>query len=141
MAKMAESNVNLPEETYYFKHCSLCSEDSDYKKAVKLCVDCKSYLCDECVKYHSKFPIFKSHKVLDDHDETLVEIATEEEQVVNGDGQVQNVVTGVRKVDLVEEDETVEFDYCTFHQGQVIDSYCKGHGDICCMVCVNITHR
>jgi hypothetical protein len=99
-------------ETTPVKQCPLCSDTGDFKTAVKYCIDCGSHLCGECLKHHSKFPLFKSHKVLDN-----------------------------LEYETIAEDENIKLVYCESHHGQAIESYCKDHDEICCVICVSIKHR
>ncbi|XP_060587427.1 uncharacterized protein LOC132742949 [Ruditapes philippinarum] len=45
--------------------CGQCKEEGVFEKAVKLCSDCKDYLCVNCCKIHKRFKLSKDHSLLD----------------------------------------------------------------------------
>ncbi|XP_060568893.1 uncharacterized protein LOC132727425 [Ruditapes philippinarum] len=84
--------------------------------AIKYCVDCTTYVCQNCLNDHNKFAALRKHQIVK---------ITEVNELPGDTDQVQ----GKKSVE------------CGSHYGQYVDRYCKDHDEVCCSVCVTIKHR
>ena len=50
------------------KNCEICLK----RKSAWKCVDCRTWLCDECKEHHHRLPTCRGHKIEDIKDETDV---------------------------------------------------------------------
>ncbi|XP_060588739.1 uncharacterized protein LOC132744138 [Ruditapes philippinarum] len=115
---MAGKEETTPGITGFEKlnNCTPCSETERTTVAIKYCVDCTTYVCQECLNDHNKFAALRKHQI--------VEI-TEANELLGDTDQVQ----GKRSVE------------CRSHDEHFIDRYCKGHDEVCCSLCVAVKHR
>ncbi|XP_060554789.1 uncharacterized protein LOC132715742 [Ruditapes philippinarum] len=97
-------------------NCTPCSEAERLNVAIKYCVGCTTYVCQDCLNDHNKFAALRKHQI--------VEIT--EVNDLPGD------------TDQVHGNRSVE---CGSHYGQFVDRYCKDHEKVCCRICVTIKHR
>ncbi|XP_060554787.1 uncharacterized protein LOC132715740 [Ruditapes philippinarum] len=97
-------------------NCTTCSEAERTTVAIKYCVDCTTYVCQDCLNDHNKFAALRKHQI--------VEI-TEANELLGDTDQVQ----GKRSVE------------CRSHDGHFVDRYCKDHDEVCCSLCVTVKHR
>ena len=52
------------EEEYIKRFCDPCKLESKRNEGQGYCATCREYLCENCEKYHKKFPTTKSHRVV-----------------------------------------------------------------------------
>ncbi|XP_060586962.1 E3 ubiquitin-protein ligase TRIM33-like, partial [Ruditapes philippinarum] len=114
MAGKEDTTPGITESEEYI-NCTICSEAERTTVALKYCVDCTTYVCQDCLNDHNKFAALRKHQI--------VEI-TEVNELLGDTDQVQ----GKRSVE------------CGSHYEQYIDGYCKNHDEVCCSVCVAIKH-
>ncbi|XP_060606688.1 E3 ubiquitin-protein ligase TRIM71-like [Ruditapes philippinarum] len=96
--------------------CTPCNKKDKNSEAVKYCVDCQEYLCENCVDNHNSFSVLAGH--------TLV-------------GQSKFGQSGSGSKDL----PSVPTERCKLHSLKLVDMYCADHDAVGCHVCFTITHR
>ena len=77
----------------------------------KYCEDCAEYLCDSCVTLHRKFPLLKSHSIVN---------ALAAPDAAPG-----------RRLTI----------YCTCNKNQEVGFYCEDHADVICGPCQSFKHH
>ncbi|XP_045210382.2 uncharacterized protein LOC123561831 [Mercenaria mercenaria] len=96
--------------------CSPCISDGKNKEAIKFCVDCGEYLCENCLIDHNRFAKMKSHRLVDperyDH------------------GRISPKDSCVPTITI----------YCDKHHGEVLDMFCGEHDEVCCTICLELEH-
>ncbi|KAL3871328.1 hypothetical protein ACJMK2_039335 [Sinanodonta woodiana] len=92
--------------------CDSCITRSDSKKADGYCMDCNQFFCENCIDFHSKFKLLKTHTVLkmDELHQT----------------QSTAVVTSVEV-------------HCKVHVGKEIEYFCNAHETVLCEMFPNIS--
>ena len=101
-------------DEYHDFTCSPCTKESRNISAKKFCVDCKNYLCENCLKQHNRFPLMKSHHIVD-----------------KADG----------KRYTCSPHDVIPVQTCETHRGKLLDMYCESHEEVCCTACAAIHHR
>jgi hypothetical protein len=96
--------------------CTPCNKKNKNSEAVKYCVDCQEYLCENCVESHNSFSVLAGH--------TLI-------------GQSKFGQSGSGSKNL----PSVPTERCKFHSLKLVDMYCADHDAVGCHVCFTITHR
>ncbi|XP_060606687.1 uncharacterized protein LOC132758984 [Ruditapes philippinarum] len=96
--------------------CTPCNKKDKNSEAVKCCVDCQEYLCENCVDNHNSFSVLAGH--------TLV-------------GQSKFGQSGSGSKYL----PSVPTERCKLHSLKLVDMYCADHDAVGCHVCFTITHR
>ncbi|KAH3796221.1 hypothetical protein DPMN_149789 [Dreissena polymorpha] len=91
--------------------CAPCSRENRKVDATKFCEDCNEHLCEKCVHDHQKFIVTKIHKI-----------------------------TGKRTTKQTAARPKLS-DKCTHHEGKVLELFCTDHDELCCSVCVAVSHR
>lgn len=118
--KMATGNIStlsvIGSEETFDTCCSPCTEYGRTNEAMAFCVDCGSNFCEACLRDHNKFAALRSHQIVD--------------KSRNGE---QNVTDGAKT--------TLSTERCAVHHGNVIDTYCQDHDDVCCETCTAVKHR
>lgn len=79
------------------------------------CVDCERYLCDDCLREHSKWPAHADHVVL-----TLEELASPEKQA-----KAKTAVILCNKIG---------------HEFKPFELYCKTCQELACITCIVVDH-
>ena len=90
----------------------VCGSGLDSNAAAGWCVDCHSYLCQQCLDLHKRQKMSKSHKTL-----TLAEVK---------EGALSQV------------DQKY---MCSEHEGEELKLYCKTCQDVLCRDCTIVTHK
>ncbi|KAL4223581.1 hypothetical protein ACF0H5_017051 [Mactra antiquata] len=108
------SILKASEETYEY-NCTSCAEDDLIKEALKYCVECQRYCCQDCLSAHRWIPSLKKHSFLDNSS-------------VQTQGQPRSLPALPTK-------------QCSKHVGMVMYMYCKNHDVVCCCVCAAEDHR
>ncbi|KAL4226867.1 hypothetical protein ACF0H5_014846 [Mactra antiquata] len=115
MATGGSSLSKLSDENFDFV-CTACDKDNKKLEAVRYCVECLGYCCEECTELHTRFPTLRNHYLLD---------------------------VGQGKQDGFQQTKLPEFptERCCFHQGKVLDMFCETHNVIGCSTCISKDHR
>ena len=95
------------------KLCDPCQFNAESVKAVSWCSTCEEGLCKTCEKYHRSFKMFSNHVI----------VPLEE---MNSD-KMSLCVRGIN--------------YCSEHNGKIIEVYCVDHSRPCCTLCGTFSHR
>jgi hypothetical protein len=95
------------------KLCHPCRFNTEGMKAVSWCSTCEEDLCKSCDKYHRTFKFTFSHAI----------VPLEE---MNSD-KMSPCIRGIN--------------YCSEHNGKLIEVYCVDHSRPCCTLCVTLSHR
>jgi hypothetical protein len=95
------------------KLCDPCQFNTESVKAISWCSTCEEGLCKSCDKYHRSFKITLSHVI----------VPLEE---MNSD----KISLGIRGIN-----------YCSEHNGKIIEVYCVDHSRPCCALCGTFSHR
>ncbi|XP_045156393.2 E3 ubiquitin-protein ligase TRIM33-like [Mercenaria mercenaria] len=111
-----KAELKLAENFEVSNPCSPCSEVWITIEAISFCVECKSYLCEQCYKDHNKFAALRKHHIMDKSEAAKQHGETDQSK-------------GISALE------------CSNHCGQHIDSYCKDHDEVCCSICVITEHR
>ncbi|KAL4218654.1 hypothetical protein ACF0H5_021243 [Mactra antiquata] len=112
---MASSSLTRSSEETFDCICTSCAEDNLIKEALKYCVDCQQYCCEDCLTSHSRIPLLRRHSFLD-------------HSSVKPQGQSMSLPAFPTK-------------QCTQHIGKIVDMYCKHHDVVCCYACAAEDHR
>ena len=97
------------------KKCGLCVDT--HAHAVKWCIDCEDYLCEECLKQHNRLKTFLSHKT------------------------VPKELFQARSPDMVFSTTCQpEYDSCKKHK-KSLDLYCTTCNILICQSCAENNHR
>ncbi|WAR26708.1 TRI33-like protein, partial [Mya arenaria] len=91
--------------------CSPCKDDGLNNEAQFFCDECKKYYCNNCVNLHNK--LFRTHLVL-------------------GRQDVSKWV-GYAGLSPIEA--------CDKHGDKKLELFCEDHDELCCHMCVSLTHR
>ncbi|KAL3886979.1 hypothetical protein ACJMK2_026935 [Sinanodonta woodiana] len=94
--------------------CDPCTSEKRSIIAMGLCVECREYLCEDCINSHKRVRAVKSHRVLSMHD-----ISKHPDVITH-----LNVSSN-----------------CTIHTDKQIEYFCKDHKTVCCVKCSIIDHR
>jgi len=100
-----------PGTTHYI-FCHLCPN----VQAVAHCVDCRIYLCGSCEGHHTKFPLFKNHRVL------------------TGTKMPSSLHQG--HASIVDDLRT-----CSDHPHEDIKFFCVSHDAVYCSICSTKQHK
>ncbi|XP_045176044.2 uncharacterized protein LOC123536727 [Mercenaria mercenaria] len=92
-------------------NCDSCEEDVESRPAVGFCVECQSYLCDQCFQYHCLPRPMRHHRLLDKKE------------------MPKKKVTGSLS------------EVCQKHEGETMKFYCKTHEEVGCNSCMVIEHK
>ncbi|KAL4219228.1 Transcription intermediary factor 1-alpha [Mactra antiquata] len=110
-ASLNLSNISSIEKEVEETFCSPCGREGRKVDATKFCQDCDEHLCEKCVHDHKKFVVTKTHRIV---------------------GKQKPVsVTPRHKLS----------DKCTHHEGKILELFCTDHDELCCSVCVAVSHR
>ena len=90
-----------------------CNSCESKAPAVSRCIECKQYLCRECLTAHGKWPVLKKHTVF-----TM-------EELVNPENQ----------------DKTREKSTCEKHENETLKYYCETCKKLVCIDCVLLEHN
>ena len=90
--------------------CNSCERKAP---AVSRCIECKQYLCRECLTIHEKWPAFKKHTVF-----TMEELANPQNQ-----------------------NKTREKSTCEKHKNETLEYYCETCKKLACIHCVLLEHN
>ena len=90
----------------------VCESGLDSNTAAGWCVDCQSYLCQQCMDLHKRQKMSKSHKTL-----TLAEVT-------------EGALTRVDQKHM-----------CLEHEGEELKIYCRTCQGIICRDCTIVTHK
>ena len=107
------SMVDKQAMTQSEKLCDPCQFNTESVKAVSWCSTCEEGLCKSCEKCHRSFKMTSSH----------VLVPLEE---MNSD----KMSLGIRGIN-----------YCSEHNGKIIEVYCVDHSRPCCTLCGTFSHR
>jgi hypothetical protein len=107
------SMVDKQAMTQSEKLCDPCQFNTESVKAVSWCSTCEEGLCKSCEKSHRSFKIISNHVV----------VPLEE---MNSD----KISLGIRGIN-----------YCSEHNGKIIEVYCVDHSRPCCTLCATLSHR
>ena len=107
------SMVDKQAMTQSEKLCDPCQFNTEIVKAVSWCSTCEEGLCKSCDKCHRSFTMTSSH----------VLVPLEE---MNSD----KMSLGIRGIN-----------YCSEHNGKIIEVYCVDHSRPCCTLCATLSHR
>lgn len=97
--------------------CTPCSKKKWNKQAIKYCVICNEYFCNNCVDSHNSFQALSGHVLVDP-------------QVM------KPTSSGSRK-----EYHTVPTELCKRHHLKLVDMYCGNHDTVGCSVCFTLDHK
>ncbi|XP_045184494.2 E3 ubiquitin-protein ligase TRIM71-like [Mercenaria mercenaria] len=100
-------------EEFYDFPCSLCQDEGKHLEAARYCKDCFVYMCVNCTRHHNKFPLNKTHQLLDQS-----QFAT---------------VTQFKPVSFPTK-------RCLKHPGELLSIYCGDHDVVCCSSCKALEH-
>ena len=95
------------------KLCDPCQFNTESVKAVSWCPTCEEGLCKSCEKSHRSFKISSSHVIV-----PLEEMDSDKMSL------------GFRGIN-----------YCSEHNGKIIEVYCVDHSRPCCTLCATLSHR
>ncbi|KAL4216872.1 hypothetical protein ACF0H5_023334 [Mactra antiquata] len=109
---LSGSILKTSEETFDFI-CTSCAADNLIKEALKYCVECQKYCCQDCLTYHKRFEL--GHSFLDNSS-------------VKPQGQPRSLPAFPTK-------------QCSQHIGKIMDMFCKTHDVVCCYVCAAEDHK
>ncbi|XP_045174686.2 uncharacterized protein LOC123535981 [Mercenaria mercenaria] len=121
---MAVSGENLPDfQSSVSKgpaedlnqECDPCLSDGQHEDAHGNCVDCKEYLCKNCLKFHQKTKALNHHQLLN----------------IDNMGEQKSPSTTSQACP----------EKCTRHADKVIQFFCREHKELGCHVCMTIDHR
>jgi hypothetical protein len=107
------SMVDKQAMTQSEKLCDPCQFNTEFVKAVSWCSTCEEGLCKSCDKCHRSFKMTSSH----------VLVPLEE---MNSD----KMSLGIRGIN-----------YCSEHNGKIIEVCCVDHSRPCCTLCATLSHR
>lgn len=94
--------------------CGPCAVDNQTYVAIGYCQFCHHFLCKSCFSYHQN--LGKAHVLLDK------------------DNMPQTVVSPVPNFDPL-------LETCREHKHKTLELYCKGHDEVCCVICVTSRHK
>ena len=119
MAKIATGGeldqvIDTSSDIVYDFSCIPCGSDGKNIEALFYCVECVERFCSVCLQHHNRYAMMKTHKILD-----KAEMVAMEPQPVYA----------------------LPTERCPDHHGNLIDTYCPEHRDVCCSTCVSIDHR
>lgn len=109
--KKFSSSIDGGHDAVYDYTCTPCENDGLNAEALFYCKDYSKLLCKQCEKNHNRF--FMGHNVLG-------------QRYVHSWGSVKRTTAVVM---------------CEEHPGKEVEMFCKDHDCVCCLVCVNVTHR
>ncbi|KAL4217415.1 hypothetical protein ACF0H5_023865 [Mactra antiquata] len=112
---MASSSLpKMSEETFEY-NCSCCANDNLSKEALKYCVECQQYCCQDCLTSHGRISSLKGHSFLDNSS-------------AKSQGQPRTLKAFPTK-------------QCSKHAGMILYMYCESHDAVCCYVCAAEDHK
>ncbi|XP_052802998.1 E3 ubiquitin-protein ligase TRIM71-like [Mya arenaria] len=94
--------------------CGPCSADSKTQLAIGYCQFCRHYLCKNCFAYHQN--LGRAHVLLDK------------------DTMPREVSTPAVSMDPL-------LETCREHKHKILELYCKGHDEVCCVICATAKHK
>ncbi|XP_038074924.1 tripartite motif-containing protein 45-like [Patiria miniata] len=109
--------VNQQEQTEGQGLKVMCHACDDENEAISRCMDCKHYLCQDCLKVHNRLAPLKSHKIV-----ALTELPVESQEIT-------------------EETELKKVPKCFKHPDQDLCLYCNSCEVLICRECTNIDHK
>jgi hypothetical protein len=113
LSNLIVSMVDKQAMTQSEKLCDPCQFNTEIGKAVFWCSTCEEGLCKSCDKCHRSFKMTSSH----------VLVPLEE---MNSD----KISLGIRGIN-----------YCSEHNGKIIEVYCVDHSRPCCTLGATLSHR
>ena len=99
--------------------CSPCVREKKIVESTSFCKDCNEKLCQQCVQFHKKFQVLRTHTIVNIVDHLAVKKAEKQEK------------KQVHKVDV----------RCKHHRGKLIEMFCPEHDEVGCKVCMAINHK
>ena len=99
--------------------CSPCVREKKLIESTSFCKDCNEKLCSQCVQFHKKFQVLRTHAIVNIVDHLAVKEAKKVEK------------KKIHKVDV----------RCKHHRGKLIEMYCPEHDEVGCKVCMAINHK
>ncbi|WAR26709.1 TRI33-like protein, partial [Mya arenaria] len=111
MASNFGSSVYQTSDLIHDFACSPCKDDGLNNEAQFFCDECKKYYCNNCVNLHNK--LFRTHTVLGRQD------------VSKWMGYA-----GLSPIEA-----------CDKHGDKKLELLCEDHDELCCHICVSLTHR
>lgn len=94
--------------------CCVCTKKNKRTEAVKYCVTCEDYYCNECVQLHEVVPALSGHVLV---------------------GKSDFRGKGTRK-----ELPSVPTERCADHPAKIVDMYCETHDHVGCTSCMATKH-
>lgn len=98
-------------DVYFDRPCESCSEDGKHIEAISFCSICDTFLCQKCLKVHSRLASTKSHPVL------------------YGDDMPKSL-----------DEKPVKYPPCKAHDRDIMDKYCLNHEIMVCEKCSEENH-
>ena len=99
--------------------CSPCVREKKLIESTSFCKDCNEKLCSQCVQFHKKFQVLRTHAIVNIVDHLAIKEAKKAEK------------KKVHKVDV----------RCKHHRGKLIELYCPEHDEVGCKVCMAMNHK
>ncbi|WAR26782.1 TRI33-like protein [Mya arenaria] len=111
MASNFSFSVSQTSDSIHDFACTPCKDDGLNNEAQFFCDECKNYYCNNCEQLHNK--LFRTHSVFGSQD------------VSKWVGYV-----GLNPIES-----------CDKHGGKKLELLCVDHDELCCHICVFLTHR
>ena len=99
--------------------CAPCLREKKIMESTNFCKECNEKLCQQCVQFHKKFQVLRSHAIINIAELLAVKQAKKAEK------------KQVPKIDV----------RCKDHHGKLIEMYCPEHDDVGCKACMAINHK
>ena len=97
--------------------CDPCYQiDDKFSEPAGYCIDCGEHLCKTCYSLHKRTKPTRNHHLEDGQNMSRSK----------SQGQSQ-----VNTADVI----------CHFHKAERVLYFCQSHDQLCCQLCVSITHR
>ncbi|KAL4217414.1 hypothetical protein ACF0H5_023864 [Mactra antiquata] len=112
---MASCSLSKTSEETFEYICTACANDSLIKEALKYCVECQQYCCQDCLTSHGRISSLKGHSFLDNSS-------------AKSQGQSRRLQAFPTK-------------QCSKHAGMILYMYCESHDAVCCYACAAEDHK
>ena len=99
--------------------CSPCVREKKLIESTSFCKDCNEKLCPQCVQFHKKFQVLRTHAIVNIVEHLAIKEAKKAEK------------KKIHKVDV----------RCKHHHGKLIEMYCPEHDEVGCKACMAINHK